>query len=49
MKEFNRRICIYNNKKTQEQILQENYDLADIEHLGQQRMLKLIKKNYWWL
>jgi len=40
MEEFNGRICIYNNKKTQEQILQENYDLTDIEHLGQQRILK---------
>jgi len=45
--EWYRRIYIY-NKKIQEQILQENHDLADIGHLGQQKMLNLIKKNYWW-
>ena len=29
-----RRIYIPNNKKVQEQILQENHDPADIRHLG---------------
>ena len=43
------RIYILNNWKIQEQILQENYDLVDMEHLGQQCILELIKKNYWWL
>ena len=42
------RIYIPNNQKIQEQILQKNHNLADVEHLGQQRMLYLIKKNYWW-
>jgi len=41
-----RRIYIPNNKKFQEQILQENHDPVDIRHLGQQRMIKLIKRNY---
>ena len=39
-------IYISNNQKIQEQILWENHDLADIEHLGQQKMLELIKRNY---
>ena len=38
------RIYVLNNQKIREQILQENHKLADIGHLGQQRMLKLIKK-----
>ena len=32
----------------QEQILQENHKIADVEHPEQQRILKLIKRNYWW-
>ena len=31
----------------QEQILQENHKPADVEHPEQQRILKLIKRNYW--
>ena len=42
---MNGKICILDNKKIQEQILQENYNLADVE---QQRMFDLIKRNYWW-
>ena len=41
-------IYISNNKKIQEQVLQKNYDLADVNHPGQSRMLELIKQNYWW-
>ena len=37
------RIYIPNNKKLREKILQENHDLGDVGHLGQQRMLKLLK------
>jgi len=40
------RMYIPNSKKLKEKILQENHDLVDIGHLGQQRMLELIKKNY---
>ena len=36
-------IYIPNNKKLKEKILQENHDLADIGHLEQQRMIKLLK------
>ena len=42
------RTYIPNNKKTREKILIENHDSVDIGHPGQQRMLELIKKNYWW-
>jgi len=42
------RIYIPNNKKTREKILKENHDSVDIRYPGQQRMLELIKQNYWW-
>jgi len=42
------RIYVPNNKKLKEKILQENYNSVDVRHSGQQRMLKLIKRNYWW-
>jgi len=42
------RIYIPNNKKIREKILKENYDSVDIEHLGQHRMLELLKRTYWW-
>ena len=45
---IDRRIYISNNKKIQEQILQENHDLVDIRHPKQQKIIKLIKRNYWW-
>ena len=37
------RMYIPNNKKLKEKILQENYDLVNVEHLEQQKMLELIK------
>ena len=42
------RVYILNNKKIKEKILRENHDLADMEHPGQQRMMELLKRNYWW-
>jgi len=42
------RVYIPNNRKTKEEILKENYDLADVGHPGQHRMLELIKRTYWW-
>ena len=30
------------------QNLQENYNPIDVGHSGQQRMLELVKRNYWW-
>ena len=38
------RIYVPNNKKIKEEILKENHDSADVGHLGQHRMLELIKK-----
>ena len=45
---INGQIYIPNNRKLKEQILQENHDPVDIGHLGQQMMIELIKRNYWW-
>ena len=45
---WDEQIYILNNKKIKEQILQENHNPADVDHLGQQRMMKLVKRNYWW-
>ena len=42
-------IYIPNNKKLKEQILQKNYDPVDVGHPEQQRMIELVKRNYWWL
>ena len=42
------RIYMPNNKKLREEILKEHHDLADIGHLGQYRMLELLKRTYWW-
>jgi len=41
------RIYIPNNQKIRERILQENYEPVDIGHSEQQRMMELIKHNYW--
>jgi len=42
--------CIYipNSQKIKERILKENHEPADIGYLGQQWMMELIKRNYWW-
>ena len=42
------RVYVPNNRKIKEKILKENHDLADVGHLGQYRMLELIKRTYWW-
>ena len=42
-------IYILNNKRLKEQILQENHNPVNICHPGQQRMIKLVKRNYRWL
>jgi len=42
------RIYMPNNKELREEILKENYDLADIRHPGQHRMMELLKRTYWW-
>ena len=42
------RIYVPNNKELREEILKENYDLADIRHSGQHRIMELLKRTYWW-
>ena len=42
------RIYVPNSQKIKEKILQENHELVDIGHPGQQQMIDLIKRNYWW-
>jgi len=42
------KIYMPNSKKIREEILEENHNSVDIRHPGQQRMLELIKRNYWW-
>jgi len=41
------RIYIPNNKRIREEILKENHDSVDVGHLGQHRMLGLLKRTYW--
>ena len=43
------RIYVPNNKKLREEILKEYHDPVDIGHLGQHKMLELLKRNSWWL
>ena len=42
------RIYVPNNKKLKEKILKENHNSVDVGHLGQHRILKLLKRTYWW-
>jgi len=42
------RIYVPNSKKLKKKILQENHDSVDVRHSKQQKMLELIKQNYWW-
>ena len=42
------RIYMLNNKEIREEILKEHYDPADIGHPGQLRMMKILKRTYWW-
>ena len=37
-----------NNKKIKKEILKENHNPADIGHLGQHKMLELLKRTHWW-
>jgi len=41
------KVYVPNNRKIKEEILKENHDLADVRHLGQHKMLELIKRTYW--
>jgi len=37
-----------NSQRIKERILKENHEPVDVGHLGQQWMMELIKRNYWW-
>ena len=45
---MNRRIYVPNNRKIKDNILQENHEPVDTGYPGQQWMMELIKRNYWW-
>ena len=47
---WNKRTRIYvpNSQRIKERILKENYEPADVKRLGQQWIIELIKRNYWW-
>ena len=42
------RIYVPNNKDLREQILVKHHELAALGHLGQKKMLELLKRTYWW-
>jgi len=42
------RVYVLNNKGLREEILREYHDPADIRHPGQNMMMKLLKRTYWW-
>ena len=42
------RIYVPNNKRLKKKILWENHNVVDVRHPGQQRMMELLKQNYWW-
>ena len=46
---MNGKIYVPNNRKIRKKILQENHELVDVEHPGQQCIIELIKRNYQWL
>ena len=43
------KIYIPNNRKLKKWILWENDDEADISYPEQQKIMELVKQNYWWL
>ena len=43
------KIYIPNNQKLKKWILWENDDEADISYPEQQKIMELVKQNYWWL
>jgi len=42
------RIYVPNNKDLCEQILVEHHEPAALGHLGQKKILELLKRTYWW-
>jgi len=42
------KIYIPDNKKIREEILKRNHNSVDVGHPDQHKMLKLLKRTYWW-
>ena len=42
------KVYVPNNKRIRKEILKENHDSVNVGHLGQQKMLEILKRNYWW-
>jgi len=42
------KIYVPRNRQLQDEILSDNHNSPDVGHLGQHRMMELIKRNYWW-
>jgi len=42
------KIYVPNNKKIREEILKRNHNSVDVGHPDQHKMLKLLKRTYWW-
>ena len=42
------RVYVPNNREFREEILREHHDPVDIGHPEQHRMMKLLKRTYWW-
>jgi len=42
------KIYVPRNKQLRDEILTNNHNPLDVRHLGQHRMIELIKRNYWW-
>jgi len=41
------KVYVLNNKRIREEILKKNHDSVDVGYPEQQRMLELLKRNYW--
>ena len=46
---INDKIYVPKNRQLQDKILSDNHNPPDVGHTGQHRIIKLIKRNYWWL
>jgi len=42
------KIYVPRNRQLQNEILSDNHNPLDVRYLGQHRIMKLIKRNYWW-
>jgi len=42
------KIYVLRNRQLRDEILSDNHNSPDVRHLGQHRIIELIKRNYWW-